>query len=222
MPSTARSPRTLTRPPLRRRPAVWPRLRRRPVAWWAVTLVLALTTATVISRAVADAEAGAARYGRTRQVLVATTAIAPGAVISEGNAEVQALPDALVPPGAADVGDLGARATSPIHQGEVVHGRRLAPGGLSAVTALLPAGTRGIAVPSGSGALPLQVGDVVDVLATIESHEGEVPPTVTVAAGAIVVDVGEAAITLAVAVEQAPKVAYAVTAGLVTLALVAG
>lgn len=221
MPTTARSPRELTRPSQHRHPPLWPRLRRRPVAWWSVTLLLALTTATVISRAVADAEAGAARYGRTRQVLVATTTITAGAVVGEGNAEVQTLPDALVPPGAAGAGDLGARATSRIHPGEVVHGRRLAPDGLSAVTALLPAGTRGIAVPSGSGALPLEIGDVVDVLATIESHEGGAPPTVTVAAGAIVVDVGEAAITLAVAVEQAPKVAYALTAGLVTLALVA-
>jgi hypothetical protein len=76
-----------------------------------------------------------------------------------------------------------------------------------------------VAVPTGSG-LPLRVGDRVDVLATFDpgvSGDGE--PTFAVARGAVVVHVGKEAVTVAVAEAAAPKVAYALAAGTVTLVL---
>jgi Flp pilus assembly protein CpaB len=96
---------------------------------------------------------------------------------------------------------------------------------MSAVAALLPPGTRGVAVAHGDEALPLAPGDVVDVLATV----GAVPPddatsapTVTVTSAAVVVAVGEAAVTVAVPLDDTTRVAYAATIGVVTLALVGG
>jgi Flp pilus assembly protein CpaB len=193
-------------------------VRRRPTLWWSATAALALATWSVVAGAVGDVEAGAARYGNPRAVLVATGPVGAGEVVDEDNTDVRPMPAALVPPGAAGPDDLGSRTTHPVHTGEVVHVGRLAPGGLSPIAALLPAGTRGLAIPGGAGGLALEVGDVVDVLATVEGLD-EAAPTRTVAAGAVVVHVADEAVTVAVPVEQAPKVAYAVAAGIVTLAL---
>jgi Flp pilus assembly protein CpaB len=114
---------------------------------------------------------------------------------------------------------------APLFPGEVVHGDRLAPAGLSAVAALVPAGTRGVAVPSSADTLRLEAGDVVDVLATVVAGTSDDPagaPTVTVSAGAVVVAVDEGAVTVAVPVEETPQVAYAAVTGIVTLVLVGG
>ncbi len=201
-------------------------LRRRPVVWWVATLLLAAVTAQVVSGAVARAERGAARYGRVRAVLVATTDLAPGSVLDAGDAEVRFLPAGLVPDAAVAGEAIGRRVRAPVFAGEVVHRDRLAPAGLSAVAALLPAGTRGVAVASSSETVPLQPGDVVDVLATVVAGptDGEAfeAPTVTVAADVVVVAVEEGAVTVAVPVEETPQVAYAAASGIVTLALVGG
>lgn len=198
------------------------KLRRRPVLWWSATVVLAAVTAQVVAASLSRAEEGADRYGSTRSVLVATRDVAVGEVLVAGNAERKELPAVLVPRGAADAAALGGRVTARLHAGEVIHGGRVAPGGLSAVAALLAPGTRGIAVPHGQEALSLEVGDVVDILATIVELDpgGDLPPTVTIAADATVVHLGQAAVTVAVRSEEAARVAYALTSGIVTLALV--
>ena len=212
------------RPRSRVRRTVLTRLRRRPVLWWLATLALAMGTAQVVAGSVSRAEEGAARYGATRTVLVATRDVGVGEVLEASAAEMRDVPAGFVPRGAAGAEALGGRVTERLHTGEVVHGERVAPGGLSVVAALLPPGTRGIAVPTSPEALSLEVGDVVDVLATIvEVAAGTgLPPTVLVVAGAIVVDVREAAVSVAVPVEDAARVAYALSSGIVTLTLVPG
>ncbi len=75
-------------------------------------------------------------------------------------------------------------------------------------------------MPTDVAGLTLQVGDVVDVLATVDALDTGAAPTVLVAPASAVVHVAEATVTVAVTVEQAPKVAYAVAAGIVSLALV--
>lgn len=188
------------------------RLRRRPLPWWAGALVLAAVTATVVGRLVADAAAERDRWGATVQVAVATGDAAPGEPV---RAELRRLPRSLVPPGATTAAD-GAVAAVALHAGEIVLEGRLAPAGTSAVAALVPAGHRAVAVPAGDG-LPLAVGDTVDVLATLDPESAR--PTFPVARDARVVHVGEVAVTVAVTVDEAPRVAFALAAGAVTLAL---
>ena len=210
----------------RRRTArrVLARLRRRPVAWWLATLLLAALTTQVVTSALTRAEAGAARYGSTRVVLVATRDVAAGEVLHADDAEAREVPAGFVPSGAVGADALGSRVAGAIHAGEVVHRRRLAPGGISAMAALLPTGTRGVAIPGCAAGLPLAAGDVVDVLATVAEvgATDELPPTVVVSAAATVLDVGEAAVSIAVPEADAGRVAYAVATGLVTLVLVPG
>jgi Flp pilus assembly protein CpaB len=197
------------------------RLRRRPSAYWLVAGALALMTALVILRAVGRAEAGAARLGGLRPVAVARVTLPVGATVGPGDTEVRRLPAALVPPGAVDTMPEGSLVAATVHEGEVVLDARLAPAGTSPLAAALPAGTRGVAVPVDAAALPVESGDVVDVLATFDPGLAEgADPTVAVAREAVVVHADEDAVVVAVTPGQAPRVAFAVATGAVALAVV--
>lgn len=229
MPAPARPSSLPFRPPsgrASRRPAplVLARLRRRPLLWWLAALALSATTAQVVGGALARAEAGAARYGDTQDVLVTTRSVEAGELLGRDAAEVSKVPVGFVPEGSVGAEALGSRVAVRLHAGEVVLGGRLAGAASSAVAAILPTGTRGLAVPADAAALPVEVGDVVDVLATLAElgGVGTGAPTTTVAAGALVVDVVEGAVTVAVPEDDVGRVAYAISTGIVTLALVPG
>jgi Flp pilus assembly protein CpaB len=170
---------------------------------------------------VGRAEAGAARLGGLRLVAVARVTVPAGATIRARDVEVRRLPAALVPPGATSEVPDGTRVADTIHEGEVVLGARLAPSGTSALAAALPPGTRGVSVPVDPGALPVEPGDVVDVLATFDPDLADgADPTVVVARGAVVVGVQDEGVVVAVTPAQAPRVAFAVASGAVALAVV--
>lgn len=201
------------------------RLRRRPLAWWAMTAALAALTAVTGQAVLADVTAGGGPPGDAVSVPVATRDLPAGAVVDEGDVEWRRLPRRAVPEAPAASDPIGSPVRVALVRGEVVLAARLGRAGASPVAALLLPGTRGISVPATGGALPpLEVGDVVDVVATFESAEpgaaGE-DPAFAVARAATVVHVGPEAVTVAVAVAEAPRVAFALARGAVLLALVA-
>ena len=209
--------------PTRRAIRPRPLLGRRPSVFWLAAVILAAVTGLTVARLLADAQAGAARWGDLRPTLVATTDLAPGAILRPGDTELQRLPAALVPAGVLDRSADGQVVAAAIYRGEPVSAERLAPEGLSAVAAALPPASRGIAVPAGGATLPLEVGDLVDVLVTFAPDTvGDGEPTFPVARSAAVVDLGQEAVTLAVTEDEASRVAFALTAGVVTLTLGAG
>lgn len=213
---------SLPRPPVGGRPRGL-RRPRRPLPFWLAAVVLAASTGLVVARLVGHASAEAARWGEVRPTAIATADLEAGATIVPGDIVIEHRPTALVPDGALDGPAEGRVVTATVHRGEPVLAARLAPAGLSPTAAVLPAGTVGIAVPTGPGALPLQPGDVVEVLVTVDpTTAGDEPPTFPVARSAVVVHVGEEAVTLAVERGDADRVAFAVTAGVVTLALSPG
>ena len=111
---------------------------------------------------------------------------------------------------------------TPVFAGDVVRQERLATMALSEVAARLPAGTRALAVPVEPGAAPaLSVGDRVDVVVALSPDAaGGGPAGFVLTSAAPVVDVAESAVTLAVDRDVAPRLAVALGAGAVTLALV--
>jgi Flp pilus assembly protein CpaB len=186
-----------------------------------VAAALALVTAAVVTRAVGRAEADAARFGDLRPVAVARATLPVGATVGPDDTEVRSLPASLLPPGAVAAVPEGAVVTAVVHEGEVVVARRLAPAGRSPLAAALPPGTRAVAVPVDAAALPVEPGDVVDVLATFDPDLADGgDPTVAVAREALVVDVAPEVVVVAVTPAQAPRVAFAVAAGAVALAVV--
>lgn len=220
-----------------RRPVVVPRrgefllarlrLRHREVLWWAAALALAVVTVTIVGGTLGRADAAADRWGVERTVLVATGPIEIGQTIEPGDLSSADWPAALVPPDALADDAAGRVAVAVIGEGEVLVEHRLAPGGLTGATALLPPDTRALAVPGLAGGLTLRPGDVVDLLAVVDPFaigaEVEDGPAESVAevvaTGATVVAVDDDTTTVAVPTDRVRAVAAALAQGVVTLAL---
>jgi Flp pilus assembly protein CpaB len=205
-----------------RRAAARPLVRRVAVG------LLAAATGLVVTSLVASAEAARDRWGRTRPVVVATRDLSPGDTIEVSDVEVRTLPEAAAGSTALREAPTGAVVSQPVVAGEALVGQRLAPDGLSGVAALVPAGQRAVAVPLGPmGAPPLSIGDLVDVLAVVPVAAGGVAdagadtgePAFPLAEDAMVVDVGEQSVSVAVPDVDAPRLAWTLTNGSVVLAL---
>jgi Flp pilus assembly protein CpaB len=209
------------------RPSARPTLRlpRRPAPFWLASACLAALSALVAAGSLQAAVGDRERYGRPVTVVVATQGLAPGDRLVPDTAELRPVPSSLVPEGALTDEPAGQVVTATVPAGEVVVAQRVGAAALSPTAARLPPGTRGLAVPLGTGALPLHPGDRVDVVATLDDgplHAGTPATTVVppVATGATVVAVDETAATVAVTAEEAAGVARAVHGGAVTLLLV--
>jgi Flp pilus assembly protein CpaB len=197
----------------------------RTVVRRAVVLGLALVTGLVVVSLVSSAEAARQRWGPARRVAVATRDLAPGDMIDASTVEVRRLPEAALTPGALAEAPSGSVVRQPVAAGEPLVAERLAPQGLTGVAAMVPAGYRAVAVPIGPlAAPPLTVGDLVDVLAVVpvaaeQPHRSGDGPSFPVVEAALVVDVGEQSIAIAVPEADAPRVAWVLTNGSVVLAL---
>ena len=156
-------------------------------------------------------------------MVTALRSVEVGSVVRPADVAVRSMPAAFLPEGAvaATSAVVGRTVVVTLFRGAAVLGANLAPDGLEGIAALLPAGARALAVPTGSTSVALRRGDRVDVLATFDPPPAGEEPTFPVAEAALVVDVGPEAVAVAVAAEEAKRVAYAVAAGVVTLALTA-
>jgi Flp pilus assembly protein CpaB len=201
-------------PALPRVPAV--HLRRHPALFWLFAVVLSGVTGLVVLRLVGEAQAAAARYGALLAVPVTSGPVGAGDVVQRSDIVWRREPRAFLPAAAVARTPVGRTAIVPLVAGEVVLDARLAPRGMRGPPALVPPGARALAVPVGPSSPPVARGDRVDVLATLD---GSTPPTFAVAARAVVVEAAPTRVTVAVSAEEAPRVAYAITRGAVTLAL---
>jgi Flp pilus assembly protein CpaB len=180
---------------------------------WLLVAVTAGVVALQAARAGAGAEAARDAWGSSVRVVVVARAVAAGEVIEAADVAVETRPVAVVPDGAVDAPPVGRVATATLVAGEVVVDARVAPAGLSGVAAVVPEGWRALAVPTSTSGLgapvpPLAAGDRVDLLA----------PDV-VAADAVVVAVGDGAVTVAVPGDDVAAVAEALATAVVTVAL---
>ena len=184
-------------------------LRRFPVGWWLAAFLLVLATGLTVSSLVSRASTLAARWGAPERVAVATRSLAMGDVVASGDVVLRQVPAGLVPAGALRRPPVGRTLLAPLARGEVVTAARMGT--------FIPDGTRALAVPVGPGTPTLRRGDKVDVLATFDGDE----PTFAVASGAGVLDVvAGKTVTVALTADEAPRVAFALAQGTVTLAQV--
>jgi Flp pilus assembly protein CpaB len=181
-----------------------------------VVTAVALVPALVVGRLATGVEAERRRWGPGLPTVVAVDDIPSGAILTSAEVEVRRLPAGARPRDALAALPPGSVASAELAAGEAVVSSRLAPAGTSPVAARLPGGTRGIAVAT-DGGLHLRVGDHVDVLTTLDTDGSQ--PTVTVARGALVVDLADKAVTVAVDADEQERVAFALAAGVVTLSL---
>lgn len=203
------------RPPIRS--GLARRLRRRPLPHWLATGVLAVVSAASVAHLTDEAAAARGRWGEVGGVVVVVHDVTAGDRVTPDDLAVRTVPRGLVPAAALRAVPGGGVATVDLHAGEILVAGRLAGAGTSPTAAGVPARHRGIAVPN-EGGLPLVRGDLVDVLATFDVDRS--PPTFTVARSARVLATDSETVTLAVTFDETPRVAYALAAGRITLALV--
>jgi Flp pilus assembly protein CpaB len=191
--------------------------------YWVIAIALAAVSANAIASALADAEAARAAWGDRQSVLVARHRLDFGAVIRADDVGVESWPAAVLPSGGAAVADdaVGRMVVEVVEPGEVVLRAHLAPDGLHGVAALVPLGWRALAVPVDPAALPLSVGDRVDLVAAVNGTDenATTAPSFVLSAKALVVAVGEQSVTVAVPADDAPRVALAIATGSVVPAL---
>jgi len=191
----------------------------RAIVFWGLTALAAIVTASVVTDAVARADA-TARARAPRPVLVTTAAVDAGGVLTEANTAVVMRPADERPEGALADLPAGAVASAVLVRGEVVVASRLAPAGLSPAAALLPPGTRGVAVPVGDAPLPVVPGDRVDVVATLPLDlTGDTGAASVVIEGAVVVLAGDGTVVVGVPAADVATLASALGEGTVQLAL---
>lgn len=212
------------KPPVRRRIRPGLLLRRQPRLRGALVGVAVVITGTSVAGAIDRAERAEAAWGQRRTVVVITRDLDPGERVDASNTDLIDRPSAVVPDGAPSSVPDGARVGAAMVAGEVLLDGHLAPGGLTELAARLPPDTRAVAIPTEPGTTPaLTIGDTVDVLVALAPEAaGAGPPGFAIAEGAPVVDVSDAAITVAVRPADAPRIAVALAQGAVTLALVGG
>lgn len=162
-------------------------------------IVATASTAALLANLVSASEA----LGRTVRVAVAVAPLAPGDSVATATVVLRSLPAAAVPSTALTVVPVDAVLRQHVAPGEVLTAADLASEGAN-----LPDGWRTVAI-AGRGAFPpLEPGALVDVIAG----------SAVLAAGAVVIDVTEGGIVVAVPAESAPAVATAAAAGEATLA----
>jgi Flp pilus assembly protein CpaB len=179
---------------------------------------MAVVTGWAVAGALGAAQAAQARWGRSRQVVVAVRAVPVGGAVGAGDVTTRVAPVGLVPAGAlrAAGAAVGRTAVVALFPGEVVLAAHVAANGARGAAALVPVGRRAIAVPAGSAATRVTSGDLVDVLAVPASGNAD---AVVVATAAVVVDVAEGSVTVAVSPAEARRVATAIAHGAVALAV---
>ena len=203
---------------MRPAPARFPILRPPPLRLVLVVL-LAAVVGMAVHRTTARAAAVTAQLGETTPVAVAQRDVAVGDQLQPGDVDLVERPLAHVPPGAVTHDPTGETAREPLHAGQVVVAPNLAAEGRSGAAALVPEGWRAVAVPVIDAPLPARRGDLVDVVASFDPTLVERDASRLVAAGGVVVEVTDEAVTVAVPAARVTDVAFALANGIVTLAL---
>jgi Flp pilus assembly protein CpaB len=183
---------------------------RRPRRYWLVTMLAAAAAAALTMGVVGRAQTALEGLGTLVPVAVATRALEPGDAVGADDVTWRDLPSALLADDRVDHDPVGRTVTDLVVAGEAFVESRLAPDGPGGRSSAGRPGTRAIAVPMHPPPEGFAPGDRVDLL----DLDG------WLARDAVVVDVGEQSLTVAVTEDEAPAVARAVVDGVVTPALV--
>ena len=158
-------------------------------------------------------------WGSRRIVLVAARDLSPGDPLDTSSIRTAEVPTSAVPGRAVERVEPGRRAVRSVTIGEILVEDDVAPAASGPLAARLPAGHTGVAVVLADDAPAIGPGDVVDVVAAPEpfvDDAGSGEATV-VARSAVVIDIRDDSVTLAVADDEATRVAQRALVGPVGL-----
>ena len=210
----------------------------RAVLLWFGAALVAVVTAALVATDLAALHRRAHSLGAPRPVAVAARDLPTGSTIDRGDIRSRTvhrsqLPSRALSPGAAS----GRVVAVPVVRGAFVVNGNVARRGRTGLDGAIPPGMRALRIVA-RDALQPPVGSSVDVLVTFESSEAGAgdAPTVVAGRGVLVLGTDDApaavetragdrnaagiGVTLLVTEEDAPRLAFAAAAGVVTLALV--
>ncbi len=194
---------------------------RRPLVYWSVVGLLLVITVIGVARQSDRQRQLTETYGELREVPVAVALIRPGESLGAEAVRWEQRPAAGVPPGAVTDLAEGALAAAAIYPGEVIHTERVAGSGGGLSSRLAP-GVAAVSVPASYGVPPVQPGDLVNLIAVVDTFAAESAPKArTVARHATVVEVDEDAVTVAIGATEVEPTVSALIWGTVAVVAVA-
>ena len=202
---------------------------------WSAALVIALTTAHIVSGDLATLHRRAASLGPIRRVVVAAHDLALGQSVSAADVRTEPRYAREIPSEAVtDVGKaIGRVVAVPVLRDSIVFGAHLARPDRTGLDGVVPAGDRAVHVVPKDGFRPPR-GTIVDVLAAFDPSAvtvaGAGNAAVVVAQAALVVDVDHdasgdtsndagAGVTMVVTENEARVIAFAAATADLTLAV---
>jgi Flp pilus assembly protein CpaB len=215
----------------------------RAVALWLGAVAVAIATAALVATDLAALHRRAHSFGAPRPVAVAARDLPLGTTIKRGDITTRSVHGSQLPRGALSPNAAERRVVAvPVVRGAFVVAGNVAPRGRTGLDGAIPPGMRALRITARDALRP-PVGSSVDVLVTFETSDGASAggaPTVVAARGVLVLGTdderaaiergttgrgagapgGGLGVTLLVAEEDAPRLAFATAAGVVTLALV--
>ena len=210
----------------------------RAVLLWLGAVLVAVVTAVLVATDLAALHRRARSLGAPRSVAVAARDLPLGSTIDRGDLRSRTVHRSQLPSGAVTPRAAAGRVVAvPVVRGAFVVGGNLAPRHRTGLDGAIPPGMRALRVVARDALRP-PVGSSVDVLVTFESNDATAgsAPTVVAARGVLVLGTDDApaavetragdgnaaglGVTLLVADDDAPRLAFATAAGVVTLALV--
>jgi Flp pilus assembly protein CpaB len=209
---------------------------------WLGAIVVAIATAALVATDLAALHRRAHSLGAPRPVAVAARDLTLGTTIRRGDVTTRSVHRSQLPAGALSPNAAERRVVAvPVVRGAFLVDGNVAPRRRTGVDGAIPPGMRALRIVA-RDALHPPVGSSVDVLVTFESSDGggEGAPTVVAAPGVLVLGTDDApaeveagtagrdgagqdagvGVTLLVSEDDAPRLAFAAAAGVVTLALV--
>jgi Flp pilus assembly protein CpaB len=214
----------------------------RAVLLWLGAVLVAVVTAALVATDLAALHRRAQSFGSPRVVAVADRDLPLGTTIDRSDVRSRSVHRSQLPAGALSPREAEGRVVAvPVVRGAFVVDGNVAPRRRTGLNGAIPPRMRALRVVARDALRP-PVGSSVDVLVTFESGSSAGTsggaPTVVAARGVLVlgtddaraaVETGERAsdgrtsalgVTLLVAEDDAPRLAFAAAAGVVTLALV--
>jgi Flp pilus assembly protein CpaB len=208
------------------------------VLLWLGAILVAVVTAVLVATDLAALHRRAHSLGAPRSVAVAARDLPLGARIGRGDLRSRTVHRSQLPSGAVSPHAAERRVVAvPVVRGAFVLDGNLAPRRRTGLDGAIPPGMRALRIVARDALRP-PVGSSVDVLVTFESNDATAgsAPTVVAARGVLVLGTDDApaavetragagsaaglGVTLLVADDDAPRLAFATASGVVTLALV--
>jgi Flp pilus assembly protein CpaB len=210
----------------------------RAVLLWTGAVLVAVVTAAIVATDLAALHRRAQGLGPSRSVATAVRDLPVGTTISDGDIRVRSVHESQLPSDAMSPASAQGRVIAvPVVRGAFVTDGNLARRRRTGLDGAIPPGMRALRLVARDALRP-PVGSSVDVLVTFDpgSSESGTAPTVVAARGVLVLGTDDApaafepgttersggglGVTLLVADEDAPRLAYAAAAGVVAIALV--